>query len=540
MRQQPAEMVRYFRVARRRDLQLYGHSKELIEAEVARAPQRVGRDPEARKLFLEALIDPLDARQPSLLEQMHGVGILSAVIPEFAPCTGRVQHDLYHVYTVDQHQLYAVALLKRIARGELAEEAPLATEACEKVTRPASLYLATLLHDVGKPLGKGHADKGARIAATVSKRLGLSREDAERAEFLVREHLTMAHISQRRDLSEPTVIEKFARRVGDSESLTQLYLLTRCDTAMTAPGNLSSWKDQLLGELYQRTLEYFGGSKMTGELAVHRRQTRRRAVDIVSGSGEDLRRAARADQLVSALDPSFVNNLNARQLATLTALALEVQDRGEPVGMKVECREQEGHSLVTIVARDKPSLLADLAGVLAAHRVYIDSAVLATVDSPDGALALDLFYVRDPQGQAIANEDRRWERILDSLAKWGQIEDPHEFVSQLLREKRGASPMQPRLTTSVQTVVKVHNDASEHSIVVEVFTEDRPGLLHIISKVLAEHGLDIHQAMVNTEGERASDAFYVRRDGGDELGQGEADALSAALVERLDRDKESE
>ena len=138
-----------------------GITRELIAEAVARDPAALGSDPVAARLWLEALVDPRDSAQPSALEVMHQLGIVSAIIPEWAPCTARDPHDLYHVYTVDQHQLYAVQMQKRIARGELALEHPLATSVWKDIKRPASLLLGTLLHDVGKPLGKGHAEKGA-------------------------------------------------------------------------------------------------------------------------------------------------------------------------------------------------------------------------------------------------------------------------------------------------------------------------------------------------------------------------------------------
>ncbi|MBI4510602.1 MAG: HD domain-containing protein, partial [Deltaproteobacteria bacterium] len=256
-RQRPSEMVRLFRVALDLGLPIYGHTKELCAEIIAEEGASLAESDEAKRHFVLLLIDPRDNRQPSLLEEMHDLGILAALMPEFAPCTGRVQHDLYHVFTVDQHQLYAVALLKRIARGELQREAAAATEAIRLVTRPRALFLATLLHDVGKPLGKGHAEKGARLCAAISRRLGLSDEDVHQAEFLVRHHLLMSHLSQRRDLSDVGMVASFADTVRDEETLTELYLLTYCDTTMTAPGNLTEWKDTLQRELYDRTRAFF-------------------------------------------------------------------------------------------------------------------------------------------------------------------------------------------------------------------------------------------------------------------------------------------
>ncbi|HEX7836503.1 MAG TPA: hypothetical protein VF469_03520, partial [Kofleriaceae bacterium] len=258
--ERPSEILRLFRVAVAEHLAVYGHTRELAAEVIARDPAPLARDPVAARLLLDALVDTRDDAQPSALEVMNQLGVLSAVMSDWAPCVGRVQHDLYHVYTVDQHQLYALAMQKRLARGELADEHPTAALLWRDVRRRAPLFLATLLHDVGKPLGKGHAEKGAVVAGGVARRFGMTEADAELAEFLVRQHLTMAHLSQRRDLSDPEVIARFAERVGDDERLVQLYLLTVCDAAMTAPDNLTAWKADLLRDLMLRTRAYFRGA----------------------------------------------------------------------------------------------------------------------------------------------------------------------------------------------------------------------------------------------------------------------------------------
>ena len=284
--ERPSEMVRLFRVAVDQQVPVYGHTRELIAEAIAREPHALANDPLAGRLWLEAL--RRSAGQPrsrARSRSMHQLGIVSAIVPEWAPCTARVQHDLYHVYTVDQHQLYAVAMQKRIARGELAAEHPLATELWREIKRPASLLLGTLLHDVGKPLGKGHAEKGAVVTRAVGERLGMPEPEVELAEFLVRQHLTMSHLSQRRDLSDPEEIARFAEKVGDEEHLVQLYLVTLCDTAMTATDNLNAWKDGLLRDLLLRTREHFRGN--AGGAAATPSGSARKAVQIAV-EGEEL------------------------------------------------------------------------------------------------------------------------------------------------------------------------------------------------------------------------------------------------------------
>jgi [protein-PII] uridylyltransferase len=518
-RERPSEMVRLFRVALEQDVEIYSHTKELVEDVLSLGGAALAGDAESSRHFLGALCDLRDTRQPSLLEEMHQVGVLGAVMPEFAPCTCRVQHDLYHVYTVDQHQLYAVAMVKRTMRGELAAEAPLATEVARQVAPSPALFLGTLLHDVGKPLGKGHAEKGARLAGSIARRLGLPDPEVTRAEMLVRQHLTMAHLSQRRDLADPDVIARFGDRIGDAEALAQLYLLTRCDTAMTAPGNLSAWKDQLLGDLYVRTGEYLRGGAAAlgggGEQEQDAARSRIRAL-MPADSPEGM-------ALIDRLDERMVAALTPRQVARHLVLAGRRAERGRAVDLEVTAYPLKGRTEVAVVADDSLGLLSHIAGVLAAHRVSIDTAVVSTVEPPGAAgaaLALDLFYVRDLYGKVIAADDSRWELVRRDLAAILQASgEPSAAVLELLRRRRRGSTLRPRVTPEVPTVIQIVDDASHRCTVVEVATRDRIGVLHTITRTMAALGLDIHLAKVSTEGERVADAFYVtcREEGGSKL-----------------------
>ncbi len=550
VRERPSEMLRLFRTALEHDVPIYGHTLELLAETTARSQGELARDPAASRLFLELLTDPRDKGQPSLLEEMHQVGLVSALIPEFAPCTCRVQHDLYHVYTVDQHQLYTVALLKRIARGELAGEAPAATEAMRLAWRSRSLHLGALLHDVGKPLGKGHAEKGARIALDVARRLGLTDDEARTTEFLVRQHLTMAHLSQRRDLSDPDVIRKFAERVGSEARLIELYLLTYCDTEMTAPGNLTAWKDQLLRELYVKTRAHFRGGegeeRPRAEELEH--SARARVLDILLRrhdedetvtSGE--RDAARREfeDYLAGIDGRFFTSLSPRQVARHVRLAKAREEAGVPVEISVAHYPLKGHSELAVVAGDEPGLLATIAGVLAAHGVDVLGAVVSTREGrePGGGLtAMDLFFVRDRQGESIPSGDLRWERIRSDLIELlGRAEHDIAAAGALMDRRRARSGLRPRVTPGVPTEVRVLNDASARFTVVEVFTRDRPGVLYTLARTISEHELDIHLSKVSTEGEKVADVFYVTQRVGWQkvVDPKRVSQLEAALLEAL-------
>jgi [protein-PII] uridylyltransferase len=524
-RDRPSEMVRLFRVALDHDLPVYGHTRELVADRVAESGARLAADREAQGHFLALLADPRDARQPSLLEEMHDLGLLSALMPEFAPCTGRVQHDLYHVYTVDQHQLYAVALLKRIARGELEREAPAATEAYRRLGGARSLFLGTLLHDVGKPLGKGHSEKGARLLGPIARRLELDEAESARAEFLVRHHLLMSHLSQRRDLDDASLIEKFARVVKDEETLRELFLLTWCDTSMTSPGNLTEWKAMLLVELYERTRAFLRrGPDLAGsdrsELVTRRR---RRVAEILGEPQEAI------DAWFAGLPDRTVASLSPRVLSAHRRLA-----RGRRGRAALEVSVRRGMTEVLVVAPDVPGLLSALAGVLLANRVDIAGAQIHSRRPDEGeevGLALDVFTVRDRAGRAIPAGDPRWPTVGADLER---VLADEETVEALVARRRERSGLPRRVTPEVPTEIEIDNDASDGFTVIDVYAQDRPGLLYAITATLSELGLDIALSKVATEAERVADVFYVRdHAGGKVLDEGRLseirDHLRAAL-----------
>lgn len=518
----PSEMVRLFRVAVATGLPIYGHTKELVAEQIARDPEPLANDPKAARMVLDALVDLRDRGVPSMFELMHQLGILAAVMPGWAPCTARVQHDLYHVYTVDQHQLYALAMQKKLARGELAAEHPLATELW-KTVRPAPLLLATLLHDVGKPLGKGHAEKGAVIAGEVARKLGLTDDQVDTVEFLVRQHLTMSHLSQRRDLSDPDVIERFAEKVGTEERLAELYLLTLCDAAMTAPDNLSAWKDGLLAELMVRTRAYFRGEPSVEDTAA--RGIRAELDDP----------AARA--ILDGIDPRLLVQLTPRQAVRHANLAASTAAMEPRIGLEVHCFPMKGHSELAIVAPDQPGVLATIAGALTANRVDVLGAILGHSTSTT-TLVLDVFFVRDLKGHAIPDNDPRWKRLLEDLrGLLGQGPDARA-VADLIAKRRPPSGLPKRVTPGVATEIKLHDDSTQATIV-EIATRDRVGVLYAITEALAELGLDISLAKISTEGEKVADVFYVTRGGHRLTDAAERAAVVAALHAALDSGGES-
>jgi [protein-PII] uridylyltransferase len=528
-RRRPSEMVRIFNVALEHNVDIYGHTKDLIAERVTElSGGSLVNDPVAGAEFMRLLCDDRDARNPSLLEQAHDLGLLAAVMPEFAPCTGRVQHDLYHVFTVDQHQLYAVGRLKALARGELAEQLATATQAMRDVKRREALYLGTLLHDVGKPLGKGHSETGARLAVAIATRLGLSPEDVSQTEFLVRKHLLLSHLSQRRDLNDVAMIANLAQELNDEETLRELYLLTVADMSMVAPGNMTEWKEQLLRELYARTMAFY-----------------RRGTDLAGGPESDqaalvARRKKRVAELLGEREEqlaAWFGSLPDRYVA-LTPPRRMVRDiqlsrrRKGPVAVEVVHRPRKAASDVTVCADDAHGLLSKIAGVLVAHRIDVLGAQINT-RAVDGKVieALDTFTTRDRYGRPIT-DPTRWSRVEADLARvlGGEI-----GVEQLIETRREKSTLPERVVPQVRTEIEVDNQISEDFSVIDVYTQDRLGVLYTITHTLAELRLDIHLSKVATEAARVADVFYVHEQGGGKLSHERVDEVRLALAEALGR-----
>jgi len=534
----PSEMLRLFRVAVAERLPVYGHTRDVIAELAPTSGEALRADPVAAGHFLDALCDLGDRGQPSALETLHQLGVVNALLPEWAPCTGRVQHDLYHVYTVDQHQLYAVAMLKRIGRGELAAEHPTATQVYPLVAHPAPLLLGTLLHDVGKPQGKGHAEKGAIITAIIGRRLGLGEDDVVAAEFLVRQHLTMSHLSQRRDLSDPEVIARFADRVGDGERLAQLYLLTLCDAAMTAPDGLSTWKAELLRDLYLRTrdvLDERAGRSAANPSSAAPSSDERTARIISLAVGGDSDPPGPLAAILDGFDARFAAQLTPRQVARHVRLAAEVGARHATVGVAAFHFPLRGHSEVAVVAPDAPGVLAAIAGALVAHRVDVLGAVVGHAETPAGPRALDLFYVRDSVGAPIPADDPRWAKLEADLATLfvdGGV-PAAGAVAALIARRRPPSGLPARVTPAVATEIRIDNRESADATIVEVFTRDHLGVLHAITQALADAGLDISLSKISTEGEKVADVFYVTAGGKKLLGADLEEAVRQRLIDAL-------
>jgi [protein-PII] uridylyltransferase len=507
----PSEMIRIFQVAINLDLPLSLRTREQLAELAAARPELLREDRDAGQHFVELLCDRRDRANPSRLEQMQDLGLLAALMPEWEPSTGRVQHDIYHVYTVDQHALYAVGRLHALARGEHAKEFPVPSDTAKEIERPIAQALGTLLHDVGKPYGSPHSEIGAGLAVTICRRLGIQDDDIRRIEFLVRQHLVMGQMSQRRDLDDMDMISDFAALCGDEENLRELYLLTFCDLASVAPDAMSSWKETLLAELYTKTLAFLRrgpdllGSERAGVVA----ERQRAAAQLLGESGP----AGGPEPPLAALFAGFparyfAENIESR-IASHVRLIRARRDAGKSSLIEVSHDPRLALSEMVLAALDTPGLLAEVAGALYANRIeVVDAAIYSRESASPGEApeALDVFRVRDTIGRPVTDETR-WKKVRSDLEAVlsGQLQ-----AETLVAGRPRTESVAAWRTPAVPTECKIDNHVSRDFTVLEVITEDRPGVLYAITRTLFVEGLDIHRSKIATEANRVIDVFYVR------------------------------
>ncbi|MGK3994476.1 bifunctional uridylyltransferase/uridylyl-removing protein GlnD [Sorangium sp. So ce1024] len=520
--------------------------------------------PEAAERFraLVATCKETALQSGSVVRELHDLGLLLAMIPEFLPVVGRVHHDVYHVYTVDVHSVAAVDRLAALVRGELAGEFGLPCRLAAEATRPTMLFFATLLHDVGKAIGgKDHSRRGAEMARTILERLGFPPEDVDEACHLILKHLVMYLIATRRDLDDPATISEFCQEVHGREGLRDLYLLTVADLSTTSPTAMTSWKARMLDELYLAADAALRGAREDGGPLGMDDQRMARAISGTVGALEDMpaanedERRAQRDFLARYLASMPERYLLANSPAAIAAhaeLARKQQHDGSGVLVAlVPSRHPEAAELC-VVAPDRPGLLAAITAALAASRLEVHAAQIhsracddegfdggviraRSSSSPPAGVrlqAVDLFWVRD-RGEGVGGVARAIPKLMTDIQAVlsGQISG-----AELAKKRRGGA-LRERPTPKVPTQISIDDRASHHTVI-EVLARDRPGLLFAISDALYQLGLSISVAKINTEGTRVADVFYVSEADGTKISNGkrtqEVEERLRAVIQGLD------
>jgi [protein-PII] uridylyltransferase len=483
-----------------------------------RARTRIDRafrsDPENRRMFLQILREPLGVVRE--IRRMNLYGVLRRYIPAFGRIFGQMQHDLFHVYTVDEHILRVVRNLRRFAVPEFAHEYPLCSRLISDFRSPDLLYLAAIFHDIAKGRGGDHSELGTADARRFCRSHGLGREDIDLVVWLVRDHLVMSSTAQKQDITDPDVIDAFARRVGDLRRLTALYLLTVADIRGTSPKVWNGWKAKLLEDLFLATRRRLAGEAKDADHSLQERQREALAKLALYGLAPDVQAG-----LWRQLDTAYFLRHDAQEIAWHARVLHPHVDSARAV---VRTRPAPGGSglQVLVYVRERPELFARICGFLQRTGFSI---VDARVNTTRHQYALDSFTVLDPE-----NSGREYRDVMSYVEH--ELADALESGAPLPGPVRGRVSRQLR-HFPITPQVDIRPDERGTSHVLSVTGGDRPGLLYEVARVLVGYGISVHTAFIHTLGERVEDTFLVsgpRLSSEKTVLQLEADLLAALQV----------
>ncbi len=450
------------------------------------------KDPVNRALFIEILKEPEGVSRAFQL--MNRTSVLGRYLPAFRKIVGQMQHDLFHVYTVDQHILMVLRNVRRFMVIEHTHEFPFCSSLIAHFEKPWLLVIAALFHDIAKGRGGDHSELGKADMRKFAKDHGLDKADTELLVWLVAEHLNMSQVAQKQDITDPEVVQAFAKKVGDERHLTALYLLTVADVRGTSPKVWNAWKGKLLEDLYRVTLRVLGGAKpdASSELAQHQEESRAklRLYAIEDSAYENLWKQ---------LDVAFFLRQDAADIAWLTRHLYNKVDSEIPVVRARLSPVGEGLQIAVYV-KDQEDLFARICAYFERHGFSIWDARIHTTKH---GYALDTFQI---SGSNLVDEGGSYRDLIQlveyELTAALQNNDPlpSPSMGRLSRQSR-SFPIQPR--------VHMTPDERGHYYALSLSASDRTGLLYAISRVLAKHQVSLHTARINTLGERVEDVFLI-------------------------------
>jgi [protein-PII] uridylyltransferase len=486
-RDNPALIMSAFETAQSR----HAVFSERLRAQIlgCRIGDEVRASAEASRAFLSLLNNP--DRLSETLTLMKDLRFLGRYLPEFRAIQSLARHDYYHRYTVDEHILLAIKTLQELWGASFPGPSTL-VDAARSLKKRWVLYLAVLLHDLGKVYGHDHEHKGAELAKGILARLGLSGEEGKRVLFLIENHLVMTVLSQRRELTDRKVIADFARLVGDRENLAMLYLLTFADISAVNPSAWTQWKAALLQDLYTRTYAYLDRSAQSAD----EEKTRLSAALVkIKEAAAGLFPSEEVEAFLASMPNQYILYTSARRVLDHVSMMKKLQD--EQLVIRHRHNPEKGYTELTVCAYDAYGMFYRTAGTIAAKNLNI---LRAQVYTSRSGVMIDTFQITDPEGKLYDYEDA-WRSVLSDLKK--------ALISKSRPPEPGLSVLARALPGAVTPAVEFDNETSEAFTIIDLTARDRVGFLYQVTKALYELNLDIGSAKIVTEGARIMDSFYV-------------------------------
>ncbi len=484
-------LLRAFEEALRTAYLLHPNVMRLIAANLDRIDDDIRSDPEAVQIFIDLLLK--HGNPERALRRMNELGVLGAFIPEFEPIVAMMQFNLYHHYTVDEHIIQCISILAQIERGELVEELPVVSGILKDGIDRKVMYLALFLHDIGKGRPEDHSIIGAQIARRICPRLGLTVEESETVEWLVRYHLLMSDMAQKRDIGDPRTVRDFAKAVKTRKRLDLLTVLTVCDIRGVGPGTWNNWKAMLLRQLYQQTSDALEGGLET----VNREKREDEAKAALREALRDWTPERLAQECARHYVP-YWQGLSTDTQAVFARLLTDLPDNEIRIDLHPDAHRDATRACFALV--DHPGIFSRLAGALALVGANVVDA--RTYTSKDG-YATAVFWVQDIDGKPyeISRLPRLRQMIHRTLG--GEIKPRDAFRDRDKVKKREREFRFP-------THITFDNEGSEIYTIIEVDTRDRPGLLFDLTRTLAANNIYIASAVIATFGAQVVDSFYVK------------------------------
>jgi [protein-PII] uridylyltransferase len=515
--EQPEALLAPFEFIAKHGFRLSGQAEEQIEQAVARTGDRAGELPNLWERLKRILTPPHAA---DALRAMRRTGLLNHLIPEFRAIDSLVIRDFYHRYTVDEHTFMTIENVHRLREPQQDWERGF-RDILVTLERPELLFLALLLHDVGKGLPEeDHVVGSLQVVESAAARLKLDSEEAATVRFLVGGHLEMSATMQRRDVFDPATIRTFADRMATTERLKMLCLLTYTDIRSVNPDALTPWKAGTLWQLYMRASNYLVDS--VDDTRIHvagEQQAQLERILPFLGAAADAKGLA---AFLEGFPLRYLASHSPQQVAEDYRMARRLDGGGVEIRLTRRLPAQAGNQLfeMTLLTGDRPMLFATIAGTLFAWGMNV---VKADAFASQAGIVLDTFEFVDLHGTIELNppeEERFKESLRDILSARANLET--------ILSRRAQPPAGAGVKVAVPTQLRFDDEASTHSTLLELVAQDRPGLLYRVSKILAESGCNIEVALVDTEGPKAIDVFYLTV-GGKKLDAARQEALRSAL-----------
>ncbi len=484
-------LLRIFEEALRTGTLLHPDAMRLIKANLSLIDDGLRADKEANRIFMDMMLRHGNPERG--LRRMNELNVLGAFIPEFGSIVAMMQFNMYHHYTVDEHTIQCISHLAQIERAELDEELPVSASIIKGGINRKVLFVALLLHDIGKGRDEDHSVLGARIARTVCPRLGLNKKECETVEWLVRYHLLMSDMAQKRDIADPRTVRDFGKAVRTVDRLNLLCVLTVCDIRGVGPGTWNNWKAALIRALYRQTrfaLENGMEALNREERGTEARKNLRAALD---GWDEKALRTEMARHYAP-----YWQGLHVTAHVDFANMLRDIAN--DEVSIRLTPDEDRDATRVCFAMADHPGIFSRMCGALSLVGANVVDA--RTFTTKDG-FATAAFWVQDSDGSPY--EQARLPRLRRVIEKTlhGETVASEALASKDKMKKREKA-------FRVSTSITFDNDGSEIYTIIEVDTRDRPGLLYDLTRTLASSNIYIASAVIATYGEQVVDTFYVK------------------------------